>query len=1039
MAENDKRKFDLPWATLLPVLAALAGLVAQYKPLVSTRPTIPSEKAIAVIAEQDVDARLWQDPISVAQKQKALLDAQIETHVAKKGSAESHDISALADLLHERVSTFPECVLLLAVMVDAGPYSEQGESRLRSRQAVLEGLSESGFIPIDGEHIGFVTDSWPPPPPPAPPNAPEPQPTPNAPSIERALLLPWEECEAIDDPNLVSPYGTKRVVVLWLPAVNFNPFPLSRFASVINKLAADIRDKIEIKLIGPANSAGLLNMVREVYWWNPLGVTTQEALDGLSIISPRATASDRATFSSAAIDEKSMNGLRAVKDLLETKAVSNPSRGGLHFARTIATDDRVLHAVSEELAARRIAVGPPNFAHIVILSEWDTPYGRSLSKTFASPPRGQSANNVIEQPNERRRLIHPYYYLRGIDGQLPGDPAKDNQREQGQKIQFAQDSVAVEATEGLNQSDYLRRVARQMREDNVRWQREDGFGIRAIGLLGSDIYDKLMILRALRPQFPDAVFFTNNYDAHFERRDDWDDTHNLVIASPFGSTVPEIYPRHHIAPFRDNNQTSMYIGTLVSTERMKEEEAECLTWQPRVFEISRHGAYDLSPPWYLWRPGDSEVVFESHYDKNDKTKTWFPQWLFSRGVIWKLCIIALAMAAIAIWIRVTIARRMLPGGGTAGQRLKRLPVSTIFWVVCGGPLIIFLVALVAQSCAADEPLAFFSGISIWPTEMLRMIALMLAIFFMIKASVDLRANASKLEADFVFAPLPFIPLRWRHIGIGLEHWQLNESARTSRLSAEEAWHAYLCRNKFWPRLIRVGILFLLYFVFAFIILRLTPQPLSPARGEAAFMFDATAFILAGIGMLLLSFYVVDAIQLNSNFVRMFAREVTKWGRHVIKQSHRSPPLTEEQLSPYQEIFFIAQRTQAVAPLIWYPLIVLTLLILARSSFFDNWTWPIGLVLIYAITAAWAVGSAILLRRAAEQLRETALNDLRRLRLEFQKIQIKRQTFDELIAEIRDLKTGAFAPLTEQPFVQAILFPGGGLGLLAVGQRLFDIF
>ena len=143
----------------MPVLAALAGLVAQYKPLVSTRPTIPGEKAIAVIAEQDVDARLWQDPISVAQKQKALLDAQIETHVAKKGSAESHDISALADLLHERVSTFPECVLLLAVMVDAGPYSEQGESRLRSRQAVLEGLSESGFIPIDGEHIGFVTDS----------------------------------------------------------------------------------------------------------------------------------------------------------------------------------------------------------------------------------------------------------------------------------------------------------------------------------------------------------------------------------------------------------------------------------------------------------------------------------------------------------------------------------------------------------------------------------------------------------------------------------------------------------------------------------------------------------------------------------------------------------------------------------------------------------------------------------------------------------------------------------------------------------------
>ena len=46
-------------------------------------------------------------------------------------------------------------------------------------------------------------------------------------------------------------------------------------------------------------------------------------------------------------------------------------------------------------------------------------------------------------------------------------------------------------------------------------------------------------------------------------------------------------------------------------------------------------------------------------------------------------------------------------------------------------------------------------------------------------------------------------------------------------------------------------------------------------------------------------------------------------------------------------------------------------------------------------------------------------------------------FDELIAEIRGLKKGAFAPLTEQPFIRAILYPSGGLGLLAVVQRLLN--
>src|SRR6266576_583107 len=229
MADNNKPKFDLPWGTLLPLLAVLAGVIATYKPLISERPSVPSEKTAAVIAAQDVDARLWQDPIGVAQKQKSLLDERIDAGHDKNGSSKLHDIKALTGLLDQDVNEFPNIsvpVLLLAVMLDAGPYSEQAESRLRARQAVLEGLSESGFMPIDGEHIGFVTDTWP------PPEA-------NVPSlpVKEALLLPWEECEAIDDRERVCPTDTKRVVVVWLPAANFNVNPLRCLARLIDRLA----------------------------------------------------------------------------------------------------------------------------------------------------------------------------------------------------------------------------------------------------------------------------------------------------------------------------------------------------------------------------------------------------------------------------------------------------------------------------------------------------------------------------------------------------------------------------------------------------------------------------------------------------------------------------------------------------------------------------------------------------------------------------------------------------------------------------------
>ena len=595
-----------------------------------------------------------------------------------------------------------------------------------------------------------------------------------------------------------------------------------------------------------------------------------------------------------------------------------------------------------------------------------------------------------------------------------------------------------------------------MKEDNARLQREEGSGIRAIGLLGQDIYDKLMILRALRPQFPNAVFFTNNYDAHFERRDDWGDTHNLIIASPFGSALPETYIEGmHIPPFRDTNQTSMYVGTLVATGRMTKEEADFLSWQPRIFEVSRHGAYDLSEPWYL--AGKNLSV---------SNKTWFRDWLFAPGVIWLLVTGALALLAIVAWISVTIASPTLKGGGTTPQRLRRVFASTTFCLVCGVPLIVFLVAMFAQYKSADiaqyelgspsdyltklgviahvaqEPLAFFSGISIWPSEMLRLIALMLAIHFMVKAGIDLRVNERELGQRFSLDPLPEkTPFRWHHFGLGLEQWRMTRSDKSGtepEFSAQEAWHAYLCRNKFWPRFIRIGVLFTLYFLFSFIVLRLFPPPLPPARGEFAFQFDKVVIIATAIGMMILSFYVVDAIQLNSNFIRMFARVVTKWGA-VVEKSWRSPPLSEEELSAYNEIFFVADRTQVVARLIWYPLVVLTLMIVARLSFFDNWTWSPGLLAIYGINACWAVGSAILLRRAAEQLRDATLSNLQLSRIRGRAIEAKRATFDELIAEIRGLKKGAFAPLSEQPFIRAVLFPGAGLGLLAVGQRLLDLF
>jgi ABC-type multidrug transport system fused ATPase/permease subunit len=1022
MAEDDKPKFDIPWATLLPIVAVLAGIIVQFRPLVSERPAASGEKAGEAIAEQDVDARLWQDPLSVAQKKKAEIDAEALRTQVPRSRVQIHEFNALETLVNSAVddaSATNKHILLLAVMLDSGSYAEQGESRLRTRQSVLDGLNESGFVPKDAEHIGFVTKPWPPA-----------HQKDSVPSIgqDGELLIPWEEFTADPDLKCVHPPGTQRVFILWLSAASFNPYPLERFAALVRPFVSD-RTKLEVTLIGPANSTGLQFMIQELRSrpLGPVGWARYDALNGVSIISARATAPAKRLLGESSTKNTEDDLRKIIED-----CVISPQGGALHFSRTIATDDLILRKLIKELELREDPMVKAD--HVVILTEWDTEYARSLEKTFKREARLKA---------KRKHTINLFHYMHGIDGRLSGEPAKGDAHDDLQKPQPTQGTAATEATEGLDQSDFLRRLARELKDKNSQWRRDGDGGIRAIGLLGSDIYDKLMILRALRPEFRDAVFFTNNYDAHFERREDWSDVRNLVVASPFGSTLPPIKLPHnarfeqHVAPFRDNNQTSMFAGTLAATRLLDPDTVLRISRQPRMFEIGRRGCYEL------YQGGSAEPKNSAAVEN----ARWFRKWLRSDGVWWRLILGAVALLFIVFWIGLSSVDRRLQGGGSKRERFKRTCLSTPFWLICGVPIIVLLVAYFSESGGArPEPLAFFSGISIWPAEMLRLIALLLAIHFMIKAHVDLRVNEREVtERFFPKSSPPSGKWHWRNPRLGLRPW-LKEHPDWVKpdtpFSAKDAWSAYLVRNQFWPRFIRIGALFVIYFFFSVAVSTLFPYPVTPARGPAVFRMDLAVLYPAVIAMMILTFYVVDAIRLNSNFIRIFTYGVAKWEPDISLGRERIPPLDEQELSRYRNIFFVAQRTEAVAPLIWYPLIVLTMMFLARSSLFDNWTWPLSLILIFTLNAMWAIGSAAFLRRAAEQLRESAISNLQLLRvLSFSKPEAekRRQTFDELIAEIRNLKKGAFAPLTEQPFVRAVLYPSGGLGLIAVAQRLLGSF
>ena len=53
--------------------------------------------------------------------------------------------------------------------------------------------------------------------------------------------------------------------------------------------------------------------------------------------------------------------------------------------------------------------------------------------------------------------------------------------------------------------------------------------MKAVGIIGRDVHDKLVLAQALRAAFPDRVLFTNDLDARLLHPDVTGYTRNIIV------------------------------------------------------------------------------------------------------------------------------------------------------------------------------------------------------------------------------------------------------------------------------------------------------------------------------------------------------------------------------------------------------------------------------------------------------------------------------------------------------------------------------
>ena len=144
----------------------------------------------------------------------------------------------------------------------------------------------------------------------------------------------------------------------------------------------------------------------------------------------------------------------------------------------------------------------------------------------------------------------------------------------------------------------MRRIAEYRQKIDEGLRRNGEGRIMAVGILGTDVFDKLLVLRALRPHFPEALFFTTDFDETLLMPSELSWTRNLIISSSFG---PELRPeiQCNIPPFRSSYQTAAFLATQLAIIRdgpnagrkctVDQEKISGWLRRPRIFEIERTG------------------------------------------------------------------------------------------------------------------------------------------------------------------------------------------------------------------------------------------------------------------------------------------------------------------------------------------------------------------------------------------------------------------------------------------------------------------
>jgi len=1046
MANDSKDTVSIPptvWVALLATL--LGGFAARQLPFQDVRPPAATAPIYTHIPPdgQDVEARLWEDPLSAVAIASAAHEAAHGNQHAVEAEDDPrprHSIEALKRSLHQGAS-IDDRVLILTALVSGAPYAEDVEGRRRTRYAVLAGLYQGGFVPDDSGHIGYIRFD----------DAPS---TRNPPPSLGAYE--WFRQEGI-----TAKQHTVRVLLLWLDQDAFRQAPVSGITSIVRRLrdstgAAQGGPTVTTMILGPADSDALQAMAAEVS--APSFTSASEGTDGqpsLVIYSPRATASDAVVLADAALQPDCGAPPATPSQPTLGDQFANWTQGRIQLYRTVATDDRLVCRLSTELQYRGVKAA----SEIALVAERDTLYARQMKDYFLKTFTGSA-----QGPHQPEPLM--FTYLRGLDGLVPPAPTADS-LPRSQSTPTTQSTASpppvAETADGQGQLDYLRRLAARLASNPID---SDGKPrrIKAIGVLGSDVYDKILVLQALRSEFPNAIFFTTDLDARLLDSQSLPSTRQLVVASSLGLSL-DARLQAGIAPFRDTYQSATYFSVLLGLRRWNPRPGDpsppsghALNWTryPRIFEIGRGKVFDLTagssaplPSSGCDMAGDCNTLSTPQSNLALNPRRPWTGLALAAGMAIPFSIMAWAGLGTA-WLRKLL--RITPAQLSPGQwwdLLIRTAAGLAAVILVSWGLWWSLATMVTDHDQRIPP-PIFAGESRWSATILEAFSTLAVIALVMRGQRKLDQNADEVGRTFrlptgrkqlVAARTAQLKTRPTHIRFRERYFFSVHQLSTRDVSAppspgpsgvEALIGRYLYRGTAAARLPRVtaatllvtALVILMELLFAGRSFRGVPWMLVSGSAESQVMAWISLVSLFSMSFLIL--WVADATLLSRAFLLELLHTRPAWPATAIETVQDDLALTRDKATLWLDIQLVAVRTDWVSRLIWYPSTVLVITSLATLTVeFGQFGYANSPIAVIA-SGALIIVVACMLRAAAEGMRAGALKELDDAGLRSLGVIAsageRTAQLDRLRQRIENYTQGAFAPFSQQPFVRAVLVP-----------------